>query len=403
MAAKLLRVLVRLLALAACARAFSTWAPPQHSTRLAAGGPLTTPTRPQPPVKATTRDDGEETSAPPPPRPGRKRARPDAPGDEAGASPARLSRGTVGKTQLTKELAARKAQQELLLSEKIQESREVFAHREQLAARLGRAPTSAEWSAQAGITPDEIVAKVVAGRRARERLVSINRGLVTWLSRKYARLLPQGSEWDLVQDGNLGLIRAAELFDPSKGACFSTYATQRIRAHMLLHLKGLEPIHVPRPLSELGDKIRKISVEYEAMGKTVSDEQLADLLDVPKKKILEAKAAVGRSFVNFNPAESDYEQGALSTLSGEQERNEVDHLLMLRDMQDAMAASLSTRELKVIQVRFGLEDGVYRSQREAAEILGLSKECVRQTCLRGFKKVAQTESGRALSAYMCDP
>lgn len=362
--------------------------------------PATTPTpRPSFPGLYATQDR--------PATPSRKRARPISvtpPSVLAARAAARSKpRVTSAANATSQQLATRKVEQERQLSETIQRSRELGKLREALATELGRPPTGREWASQAGLEPNQLVLHMVAGRRARERLVSMNRGLVPWLAKRYSRFLPAGSDSDLVQDGNIGLIRAAELFDPSKGAQFSTYATRRIRAHMMMHVRDTGPIHVPRPLSQLADKIRKLQSEADTLGKTITDDELAELLEVPKKRVLAAKAASGRSFVDFNPSgDFDYSMEEQVTSSSSEQMSKVDHLLMLGDVQDAMAATLSSKELQVIQVRFGLTDGVFRSQREAAALLGVSKETVRQTCLRGFKKVMETETGRALSAYMCD-
>lgn len=168
-------------------------------------------------------------------------------------------------------------EEEITLGRAVQTLRELEAIAEELNMRLGGVAADTQlWAAEAGISPRLLRQRVRQGQRARQRMVSGNLRLVILLARKYANHQLQLE--DLIQEGNLGLIKAVDRFDPSRGYKFSTYAYWWIRDGITRAISNKAntirlPVHVGEQLSKLRQAQRRL---WQQQGRTPSVAELAE-------------------------------------------------------------------------------------------------------------------------------
>mmetsp|Transcript_24704 Transcript_24704/g.66591 ORF Transcript_24704/g.66591 Transcript_24704/m.66591 type:complete len:627 (+) Transcript_24704:167-2047(+) len=216
----------------------------------------------------------------------------------------------------------------------IQTERNFTDTRFELAKQLGRQPSNEEWTAAVGLEPGQLFKRVLEGRRAKGELVAMNSGLVRSICRKYTYALTEAGfqESDLVQEGTMGLIRAAEKFDTTRGNRFSTYASTWIRATVLNYLKRTRIIHVPEEVQWLGNKIRaieKASLNEEGVP-TISEEQIAERLTVTVKKVRAAKKALGSQVMSYD-AQATEDKTYLDRMGSDQAELLNDQVSQVRD------------------------------------------------------------------------
>ena len=203
------------------------------------------------------------------------------------------------------------------------------------------------------------------------------------------------------------------------GTRFSTYATTWIRASALNHLKRTKLIHVPDELQGLGRKIKQMERDHEVEnGGQIGDMELAEVLAVPVEKVRAAKKAAKQRVMSYDAQSAEGDGSYLDTMGSGMQGTESgstgssltssaafeyvpSEVSMLRhDIDQLLSTVCSPDEHRVVRLRYGLEDGVCRSQRETGSLLGISKETVRQMCIKAFGKIQNTESGKALLEYL---
>jgi len=218
--------------------------------------------------------------------------------------------------------------------------------------------------------------------QARERMIRANLRLVVAIAKNYAnRGLPLT---DLIEEGNIGLMRAVDGFDPAQGARFSTYGSWWIKQAIKRALMNAsQPIHVPAYMVELIAKWKVASRKLEAeLGYPPSIEQLAVHMDLPVKKVRIIKRAV-KAF-KAPPQESAGRDGDAPTLSQivEDDRHAPPHESVLRgeelDVLRRLLASIDEREARILRLRFGLEGQEPLTLKQIATEVGISRERVRQ-------------------------
>ncbi len=231
--------------------------------------------------------------------------------------------------------------------------------------------------------------------RARDRMVRANLRLVVNIARGYTGK-GLGLQ-DLIEEGNLGLLRAVEGFDPAMGTRFSTYASYWIKQSIKRALiNTAKTIRIPAYMVELLSKWRRASTRLaEELGRTPTPEEVARVLGLPKKKLPIIKKAI--RIYNLTPQTDQTDAGwSLGEMimderirSPEDELIESDNLTHVLQQLDIM----DQREATVLRLRFGLHDNEPRTLKEIGEKLGLTRERVRQIETEALGKLAESLEG----------
>lgn len=294
-----------------------------------------------------------------------------------------------------------RAEEEIELARKIADLLELEYIREKLNEDLSCQPTELEWAEAAGMDLRDFKRRLYIGRRAKEKMVQSNLRLVVSIAKKY---MNRGLSFqDLIQEGSLGLIRAAEKFDHEKGYKFSTYATWWIRQAITRAIADQSrtirlPVHLYETISRIKKTTKILSQE---MSRKPTEEEIATHMEmtIEKLRFIAKSAQLPISLETPIGKEEDSRLGDFIEADGETPEDEVSKSLLREDLENVLD-TLSPRERDVLRLRYGLDDGRMKTLEEIGQIFNVTRERIRQIEAKALRKLRHPNRNSILKEYI---
>ena len=275
----------------------------------------------------------------------------------------------------------------------------------ELAQRIEQGRLGREELAKGNVRPrrrEELQLFIEDGWAAREHLITANSRLVISVAKKY---MGRGVPFlDLIQEGNIGLIRAAKKFDYRRGHKFSTYATWWIRQAVTRAIADQgRTIRVPVHMGDQINKLLRIQHQLtQRLGRDPTVEELADALEIHPQKI-ENMIQVARRPLSLELPTDDEEDSVLGDFIKDEEVSAPDDSAtynLLREHLDLVLEGLPPREVRILQLRYGLTDGQAYTLEEVGRKMGVTRERVRQIEAQALSRLRHPSIRRKLREYL---
>jgi RNA polymerase primary sigma factor len=264
--------------------------------------------------------------------------------------------------------------------------------------KLQGSPSSAECR---GAELAELALLAAEGMRAKQRLIEANLRLVVSIAKRY---IGRGLVFlDLIQEGNLGLIRAVEKFDYTKGYKFSTYATWWIRQAITRAIADqARTIRIPVHMVETINKMARIQRQlHQDLGREATPEEIAVEMGLTPDRVAEIQRIAQEPVSLQSPiGEEDSDLGDFIEDADAVVPMEAAAFIMLQDQLEQVLDNLTIREQRIIQLRFGLTDGHPRTLEEVGREFGVTRERIRQIESKTLAKLRHPSRAQMLREYL---
>lgn len=299
-----------------------------------------------------------------------------------------------------------RADEEIELARKIADLLELERAREAVFQRMGLWSDPEEvpdtlWAEEVKMSLPEFRRRLHRGRRAKEKMVQSNLRLVVSIAKKY---MNRGLSFqDLIQEGSLGLIRAAEKFDHEKGYKFSTYATWWIRQAITRAIADQSrTIRLPVHLYETISRIKKVTkLLSQELGRKPTEEEIATRMEITIEKLrfIAKSAQLPISLETPIGKEEDSRLGDFIESDGETPEDRVAKVLLREDLESVLE-TLTARERDVLKLRYGLDDGRMKTLEEIGQIFNVTRERIRQIEAKALRKLRHPNRNSVLKEYI---
>lgn len=308
------------------------------------------------------------------------------------------------------------SEEEILLINLVHDGSRVHATKIAFENKFSRPITRTEWANRVNMTTPDLRRLVASYRGAKNKLVKANMGLVHAVVKSlYRRDIGSNAEMqlDLIQEGSIGLLRAAELFDPKRGLRFSTYATIWIKG-VLSNQKIDQIVTIPTRERNKWKKISRAIKFYQSEhgpNSLLSAEDIGAMCKISKSEVEQVMDRMPKATkllsLDYKYSEATSSSGveeSVTTLYGDNaltaDADLAEMVRMKADVVAALARNLDSREARLMRLRYGFKDGRTRSIVECAEAMGISRARAQQLASGCLKKLREADEAKSLQEYL---